>query len=617
MRRLILLLCLFAVALLTPVGYLVARTYQSLAQEEEAKLRFFAHALFDEVEQDLEAFVSREESRSLLDYGYYSSPESDETGTGLRSPLSRMPMEDWILGYFQNNPDGSFQTPLLPPDRKYPHAPVETLGGLEPEVVERIRLLDSLNQRFNRAWLAGPLSPAEVVDEEGGGSEAVALAEPYLKVNRQRPRRDALGAPILHRQTLSQELARLMARNMPAAGGERRSSEHPSPSSPAMEVEVAPLQAVALDRDHVYVFRRVVLENSVYRQGCVIVVQPFLRHLADRHFSGQPMAQYASLWLKAVFAQKGESMVQAGAVAQGRELVIHRGFPRPFDFLDATLACDEIPRSPGRTALNVLTVGIVLVVLFGLGAIYRGAAVVQEQARRRAGFVSSVTHELKTPLTNIRLYLDILEQGLARDPERLREYLGVVRQESARLQRLVSNVLEFARLEKGRESLYPEPRDMEIIIRDALRLMEPKAAREGFRFQLQAPEHPLWALADREALLQVLLNLLENSLKFCSEAERKDILISLSSRNGYVDLAVRDFGPGVPEKALRKIFQDFYRVDDSLTRKTQGTGIGLALSKRLIIGMGGEILAMNAKDGGLVVRLRLQRTDPPREARDV
>ena len=141
MRRLKILILLFCAALSIPLGYFVWQTYRGLAQEETATLAFFANTLLDEIEQNLETLVQREEARVIDEYNFLMSvpgSDHDENGT-LRSPLSRPPAENYILGYFQNNPDGSFQTPLAPTDR--PDA-----ADHRDTVIE----LERANRKFNR-----------------------------------------------------------------------------------------------------------------------------------------------------------------------------------------------------------------------------------------------------------------------------------------------------------------------------------------------------------------------------------------------------------------------------------------------------------------------------------
>jgi hypothetical protein len=169
-------------------------------------------------------------------------------------------------------------------------------------------------------------------------------------------------------------------------------SVSPIPDTERLQVEVDPMQSVFIDDSQVFVFRRIVINNEVYRQGFVLVVKEFLSHLAGEYFVNQPMARFANLRLRAVDHGRELAAVQAGVVAGHPEFSLDRAFPRPFSFLHAALTCDEIPRSEGRRTLNIMMVVLAAIILMGLFAIYQSARAVMDLSERRSGFVSSVTN---------------------------------------------------------------------------------------------------------------------------------------------------------------------------------------------------------------------------------
>ncbi len=229
-----------------------------------------------------------------------------------------------------------------------------------------------------------------------------------------------------------------------------------------------------------------------------------------------------------------------------------------------------------------------------------------ELARRRTRFVSSVTHELKTPLTAIGMYAEMLELGMAADAATRERYYGVLKSETARLSRLIHNVLEFSRLESRHRRIAVGPGDMVPALREAERVMAQHARQEGFDLRVEAPES-LEAVFDHEAVVQILVNLIENSLKFGAAAPRKEIVVFAAAAGGGVRFGVRDTGPGIGQKTLGRVFDDFTRGDDPVTRATKGTGIGLALVRRLAVAMGGRAEARNNRDVGCTVTVVLGR----------
>jgi two-component system sensor histidine kinase VicK len=249
---------------------------------------------------------------------------------------------------------------------------------------------------------------------------------------------------------------------------------------------------------------------------------------------------------------------------------------------------------------------VVLAVIFlsGLFAIYKSTRAIVEISERRSQFVSSVTHELKTPLTNIRMYIEMLEQGIAKDTEREQEYFQIINSEGSRLSRLINNVLDMAKLEKKQRLLTLTEGTFEEVVAEVQAVMQAKLQQEGFTLKIvQESIRPF--KYDREAMIQVLINLIENSIKFCRSAQNKEIILRTYQDNGRIKIAVSDHGPGIPRQALKKVFDDFYRVDNALARETRGTGIGLALVKKLIKLSGGQVVAENNPGGGCTILISL------------
>ena len=184
MKRLQILLLIFCVALSVPLGYFVLSTYRGLEQEEAATLNFFANTLFDEIEQGLEAIVEMEEARAIDEYNFYMSP-SGERHAENRSPLSHLPAQNYILGYFQNNPDGSFQTPLT-----------EVGKSVAANRKDAVAELERANQIFNRKRTADTdkiTVPPVPKMAEAEQKQQSGFAEKYLDLTRSKKPRARLG----------------------------------------------------------------------------------------------------------------------------------------------------------------------------------------------------------------------------------------------------------------------------------------------------------------------------------------------------------------------------------------------------------------------------------------
>jgi signal transduction histidine kinase len=216
--------------------------------------------------------------------------------------------------------------------------------------------------------------------------------------------------------------------------------------------------------------------------------------------------------------------------------------------------------------------------------------------------VTNVSHELKTPLTSISLFVEMLRQKRQTDPAKQEQYFSLMSSETERLTRLINNVLSFSSLEKGKKAYAKKIVDMGSLVRETVESQRVGLESRGFSVSLRAPEQtpegtPGGALveADPEALKQILLNLLSNAEKYSGAV--KEIEVEVAREPGAVVVHVRDRGIGVAEKNRQRIFREFYRVDDSLTSRVQGTGLGLTIARRIARDHGGE-LAHRPREGG-------------------
>ncbi len=615
------LILIFAAGLALPLGYLVVQSYRSLDAEEAATFGFFGEAIFDAMQTSAAELIRREEARPV---DAYSDPAA--------SVLSGLPAEDYIRGYFQNDPDGGFQTP---------HG---SSGPAAPgEMASRLAELEEANRVFNRKRADGTdrvRAETTVTPQDEKGRQPAGFSEKYIDLSRSQRSKSYLGEKDSRLQTVTPEqasnLSRLEKKQAPlapspatgASDRERRKAETPaavarelavaasaadrtskadaSGAEAELQAEVAPFQSVFIDPTRVFVFRRILIEGRMYRQGFVLQLDLFLAHLAHAHFSPQPMADFAHLRLRAIDQGREMRTVGAGATADRPRISLSRTFPPPFGFVQAALACSDIPPSAGRGTLNLALAVLAGVVVLGLLAIYHSTGKILDFSERQSRFVSTVTHELKTPLTNIRMYIEMLEQGMARDPEREQGYFRILRSEGARLTRLITNVLELAKLEKKHRRPNLQHGRFAEVLADVEDLMQTALEQAGFRLKVENSLREPFRY-DREIMVQILINLIENSLKFGRSAPLKEITLRVGEAGDHVRIEVADTGPGIPAGDLKKVFTDFYRADTAVTSAAGGTGIGLALVRRFVTLLGGGIAAANNPGAGCTIRIDLPR----------
>lgn len=223
-------------------------------------------------------------------------------------------------------------------------------------------------------------------------------------------------------------------------------------------------------------------------------------------------------------------------------------------------------------------------------------------ARQQVNFVSQVSHELKTPLTNITLYAELLREALDEEQEAERRYVDVITSEGQRLSRLIQNILSFTRAPK----LHWQPVEVGALMQQVAHVFAPSFATRDMTIRVSGGEGIVLE-SDRDRLTQIVSNFLSNAEKYAAKGGKVDLTVE---ENGeYVDIHVRDYGGGVAEKELKLMFRPFYRIKSAITEGVSGTGIGLTIAMQLARSLHGDIRAVRAEPG-LCITLRLPRRRP-------
>jgi two-component system phosphate regulon sensor histidine kinase PhoR len=205
----------------------------------------------------------------------------------------------------------------------------------------------------------------------------------------------------------------------------------------------------------------------------------------------------------------------------------------------------------------------------------------------RRDFVANVSHEIKTPLTSIKGYVETLLSGAIDDPERRVRFLEKIDRNALRLANLVQDILSLAKIEATEGAFKPAPIDLVQVVGSVVARHEDQVAQKSLKLRVQAPPTPLVVMGDREAMTQVCDNLVSNAVKYTPEGGR--ITVTLFGRAPWGKLEVEDTGIGIPEEHLPRIFERFYRVDKARSRDLGGTGLGLSIVKHLVHAMSGEV----------------------------
>ena len=237
---------------------------------------------------------------------------------------------------------------------------------------------------------------------------------------------------------------------------------------------------------------------------------------------------------------------------------------------------------------GTLIVALVATTIIGTGAtlavLYREARV----AKLQTDFVNKVSHDLRTPLTSIRMFVETLQMGrLQDDPTRQAEALGIIADEVGRLSQLINRLLDWARMESGKRIYQLSPCEVRGIVESAVDALEPQLLYQPAEVTVDIPEHLPRIRADRGALGDALLNLLQNAHKYTRQEKAISVLVRAAGPT--VLITVKDNGPGIAAPDQKRIFDKFYRAKDPLDRTIEGSGLGLAMVKLIVKAHGGRV----------------------------
>lgn len=306
------------------------------------------------------------------------------------------------------------------------------------------------------------------------------------------------------------------------------------------------------------------------------------------------------------------------------EPIAMRRLDEPFEFWQVAVYLSEVPSAlrwwDFRTTLLLWFVSLLLLtILFGAYIFVRRAWREAYISKMKSTFVSNASHELRTPLASIKMLAELMEmqlpgQSAASDEFKKRSgnYLGIIRRECGRLGRLIENVLDFSKIERGVKQYNFEYEDPSAILQIAVNSIRPHAEEQGFTLDLEIAE-PLPELRmDADAISQVMLNLLNNAMKYSGEV--KEIRVRAYQQSEQLVVEVSDRGIGIAARELAKIFDDFYRADQRLNSQNQGgMGLGLTLARQIVRAHDGEISVRSevGKGSTFTFTLPLPETETP------
>jgi signal transduction histidine kinase len=273
-------------------------------------------------------------------------------------------------------------------------------------------------------------------------------------------------------------------------------------------------------------------------------------------------------------------------------------FPGKSGFLDSFL-------NTGKGIYFFIFLLIIIILAFGLFFTLNTVNQEIRLSKMKSYFISTVSHEFKSPLTSIRQMAEMLDQGRVRTDERRKAYYASMLHQSERLSHLIENILDFARMEDGRKQYQFEPGDLVHVVQEFMGTFDVQLKDQGYAFRFQANGDISEIRFDREAMEQVMHNLLDNAVKYSGAQKRIDVEVFDSKPE--VVISVRDYGIGIPKADQEKIFNRFYRAGDALTSRIRGSGIGLTIVRQIVEAHGGKVTVHSRQGQGSTFRLHLPK----------
>lgn len=568
----------YLVLLLLPLGTILYLGFQQLEKNVLLKYQRTANKLEQIVDGSLTKRRLISNTLPVDAFDYYRqvyNPYTQQSQQAI-SPLSRLeqepPRDKWLFGYFQYSANGHFNSPIW---------------------------LDSL----------GDNSLSGITTDEGNQPESDHRLDPELKARKNR------ATAIQQLLSQSASVQRLI---------------------PTLKQQGIPVEGeffnVFFDVPGYFIFYRVITVADQRRlQGYIVKRTAYLSDLVKDILEQMQFDSSVFVELKdekhADFSEyffyeySPDNNAKVSRLSNPdprfqQQSIYKYTHMRPFNDYSLTFSTDALPMTAAMVFSSIFIVILIVAILSACYGFYRLGIKQLALGEQRLNFVSSVSHELKTPLTSIRMYSQMLKEGTVISEEHQKNYFDFIYAESERLTRLINNILQLSALSQQQQDAQPEYTPLNQLV-DIIR-SKTSSIMDKHSFQQNIVVDILHAdlvkvMVGQDAFAQMVINITDNAIKFFDvekindlSRQKIDFIFRLHPRNKHrMLLEIRDYGGGISQEQESKIFELFYRGGNELIRTTPGTGIGLALVKDLVSAQHGEI-KVERKTPGLAMRLSFQ-----------
>jgi signal transduction histidine kinase len=346
-------------------------------------------------------------------------------------------------------------------------------------------------------------------------------------------------------------------------------------------------------------------ENQSIGMWGLLLNADHLKHKLLQHTLQSRVSSEQTGWI--VRGQDGNVILQSDKMPLGSTTVktsFVGNFPPWFiDFYQQEPGLFDALLSSRRSIYLGMFLLIVSILIFGSTFTIRAVAHEMELAKLKSDFVSTISHEFKSPVTSIRQLAEMLKTNRVPSEDRRERYYDVLVEQSERLALLIDNILDFSKMEEGRKAFVFEKTNIGELLQELVSTNQDRVRHQGFAIQAEISVGLPSIKADRAALSQAVNNLIDNAIKYSGKAKR--VIVHASTDNQHVVIAVQDCGVGIKKEEITKVFERFYRGGDELTRIVKGSGLGLTLVKQIVEAHHGSVHAESELGHGSTFEIRL------------
>ena len=570
-----------------PVIMLLSHSYAQLQTSSLFGYKEHAFSVLQNLNKNITADLAIEDRRSYADYRFIRSVPVFGGEEITMSELAEFPLRSHyvgLVGHFQLDPAGNLSTPVLP------DGVLESIPMVDRD--KRLAIRNKISQILNSSGFSAISSPSAMMSTSSSSEKLLdSTHRNDSKLIDQIYKQDLdIFGTHKKKKTTKPRVEQITKTGDFAFGVESTKLDTTgllvrlinSESTHSMEAEIDFFQAI-VDSNYIIFHRTVRRGADVFIQGFVVDARAYLTNLVkneiEKYKGVTKGTQQDPLVL--AFIHKKKTFVAFGERNNITTELLSEPLQAPLS--DITFKMYTTQKAPGGEFVLFIGLLMLTVIAIGLISIYHVTQSRMKLAAKRQDFVSAITHELKTPLTAIKMYAELLQNSWVVNEEKKQKYYGQIASEADRLSRLIQNVLNLSKLDGNRWNVQLRMEKPKRVLDDFVSTYSKNVEKQGFELTVSSDTDAdnISLMIDRDAIMQILMNLVDNSLKFSKNADYKMINVELRIKGTDMYLAVRDYGPGIPPSEMKKVFQEFYRVENEMTRQTSGTGIGLSMVKKL------------------------------------